>query len=95
MTHAAFSLDIGNQLEVRAAFKLQSAEDAQVVLEQMQMATDATLWEPTLFFERFELSADGDTVTFAVAISKKAWRVIVFWSSVGAQLYAFEEMRRW
>ncbi|MFH1532412.1 MAG: hypothetical protein ABIK09_16935 [Pseudomonadota bacterium] len=93
MTHAAVSLDLGDRLEVRAAIKLGSAEDAQVVLEQIQMAAEATLWEPTLFFDAFQLHAAGSLVTLNAATSKKAWRVAVFWLSIAAQAAAFEEMR--
>jgi hypothetical protein len=93
LTHAAVSVDFGDRLEVRGAVKLQSPEDAQVVVEQARLAAEATLWEPTLLFDVFEFNRDGPMVTFAAATSKKAWRVVVFWCSVAAQVAAYEEMR--
>lgn len=94
-THAAFSVDLGDRLEVRFALKLKSPEDAQVVVEQLALATEATLWEPALFFETFDFVAQGPLVTFAAATTPKAWRVAVFWMSIGAQAVAYDEWRQW
>ncbi len=97
MTHAAMSLDIGDRLEVRIALKLESAEDAQVVREQLWMLAEANLWDPSFFFDVFQLQATGSLVTLNAATSKKIWRISVFWLSVAAQTFAYEEMhvRRW
>lgn len=96
-THAAMSLNLGDRLEIRVALKLGSAEDAQVVVQQLEMAAEATLWDPSLFFDAFQTHADGSLVTLSAATSKKAWRISVFWLSIAAQAAAYEEMRpnRW
>jgi len=94
-THAGFSVDVGDRLEIRVVLKLKSPEDALVVVEQASLAAEAALWEPTLVFETFDFSAQGPLVTFAAATSRKAWRVAVFWASIAVQVAAYEEMRRW
>ena len=97
MTHAALSLDFGDRLAIQAAVRLQSAEDAAVVLEQLELLAEATLWEPTLFFDVFQLQTAGPLVTLHAATSKKAWRITVFWLSIAAQAAAYEELHvnRW
>jgi hypothetical protein len=97
MTHAALSLDFGDRLGVQAAIRLQSAEDAAVVLEQLELFAEATLWDPRLFFDVFQLRTAGPLVTLHAATSKKAWRITVFWLSIAAQAAAYEELHvdRW
>ncbi len=97
MTHAAASIDLGDRLEIRFAVKLQSDEDALVVKEQLELAAEATLWDPSLFFDVFQLQSNGSLVSFTAATSEKVWRVSVFWLSIAAQGVALDEMRqsRW
>ncbi len=97
MTHAGMSLDLGDRLALRVAIRLQSAEDAAIVLEQLTLGAEATLWDPSLFFDVFELQTQGPMVILAAATSEKAWRISVFWLSIAAQVAAYEEMHvsRW